>query len=190
MQKVYIKGMVCDRCISTVKSELESIGLQLDDINLGEVTFSAGTYISDHRFIEAQLKPFGFSLLEDKRNKLVSDVKRLVRDVYNGNFDFPVRFRFSVYISEKLNKDYDHISATFSAVEHTTLEKYIIDYRIEKTKELLVYTSQTLADISFLLGFSSIAHLSRQFKVITGFNPSYYRMLKTEKEKVSTDSRK
>ena len=185
MQKVYIKGMVCNRCISIVKYELESIGLQLDDINLGEVTFSAGTQISDHRIIEAQLKPFGFSLLEDKRHKLVTDVKQITEEIYSGDFDFPVRFRFSVYISQKLHKDYDLISATFSALEKITLEKYIIDYRIEKIQEFLLYSTQTLSNIAFRLGFSSVAHLSGQFKTVTGFNPSCYRSLKEIKKKIS-----
>ena len=189
MQKVFIKGMVCNRCISTVKSQFESIGLQVDDINLGEVTFSAGTQISDHRFIEAQLKPFGFSLLEDKRYKLVSDVKKITEEIYNGDFDFPVRFRFSVYISEKLHKDYDLISATFSALEQITLEKYIIDYRIEKIKEFLLYSTQTLADMAFRLGFSGVAHLSHQFKTVTGFNPSWYRSLKETKENIRNNLR-
>ena len=189
MQKVYIKGMVCNRCISIVKSELESIGLQLEDINLGEVTFSAGSQFSDHRFIEAQLKPFGFSLLEDKRHKLVTDVKKITEEIYSGEFDFPVRFRFSVYISEKLHKDYDLISATFSALEQITLEKYIIDYRIKKIKEFLLYSTQTLADMAFRLGFSSVAHLSRQFKTVTGFNTSWYRSLKETKENIRNNLR-
>lgn len=181
MQKVYIKGMVCSRCISTVKFELESLGLKLNDINLGEVTLSADTNISDHRIIEEQLKPFGFSLLEDKRHKLVADVKRLAEEIYGGDFDFPIRFRFSQFIAKRLYRDYDNISATFSALEQVTLEKYIINYRIEKVKELLLYTSQTLASISFCLGFSSVGHLSRQFKAVTGFNPSYFRSIKEEK---------
>lgn len=184
MQKVYIKGMVCNRCISTVKFELESLGLQMDDINLGEVTFTADTEVSDRRIIEEQLKPFGFSLLEDKRHKLVADVKKLIEDIYSGNFDFPERFRFSVYISEQLLRDYDNISANFTALERVTLEKYIIDYRIEKVKEFLVYSTDTLATISFRLGFSSVAHLSRQFKTVTGFNPSHFRMLKAEKLRI------
>lgn len=184
MQKVYIKGMVCFRCISTVKSELESIGLQLDDISLGEVTLSAGTEITDLQIIEEQLKPFGFSLLEDKRARLVTDVKQLVAEIYGGDFDFPEPFRFSTFISEKLQRDYDSISSVFSIREQKTLEKYIIDFRIEKIKEFLVYTPQTLADIAFRLGFSSVAHLSRQFKMVTGFNPSYFKSLQAGKNQI------
>jgi len=185
MQKVYIKGMVCFRCISTVKHELESIGLQLDDISLGEVTLSAGTEITDLNLIGEQLKPFGFSLLENKRARLVTDVKHFVAEIYGGDFDFPEPFRFSTYISEKLQRDYDNISSVFSIREQKTIEKYIIDFRIEKIKEYLVYTPQTLADIAFRLGFSSVAHLSRQFKTISGFNPSYFKSLQADKNQIS-----
>lgn len=176
--------MVCYRCISTVKHELENIGLQLDDISLGEVTLSAATEIIDLNAIGEQLKPFGFTLLEDKRARLVTDVKNLVAEIYGGDFDFPEPFRFSTYISEKLQRDYDTISSVFSIREQKTLEKYIIDFRIEKIKEFLVYTPQTLSDIAFRLGFSSVAHLSRQFKMVTGFNPSYYKSVQAGKNQI------
>ncbi|MEO7139035.1 MAG: helix-turn-helix domain-containing protein [Ferruginibacter sp.] len=187
MQKIYIKGMVCHRCISTVKSELESIGLQLEDINLGEITLSLDTEITDLNIISEQLKPFGFSLLEDKNARLVSDVKQLVAEIYGGDFDFPEPFRFSTYISKKLQRDYDSISSLFSMREKVSLEKYMLDFRIEKTKEFLVYTPQTQSDIAFRLGFSSVAHLSRQFKTFTGFNPSYYKALQTAKKQISNE---
>jgi AraC family transcriptional regulator len=127
----------------------------------------------------------GFTLLEDKKEKLVKETKGLMAEVYSGSFDFPTRFRFSELAARRLQKDYDTISATFSAVENTTLEKYIIDFRIEKVKEFLVYTPQTLGDISFRLGFSSVAHLSRQFKEITGINPSYFKSIRVQKEHLS-----
>jgi AraC-like DNA-binding protein len=105
----------------------------------------------------------------------------MVAEIYGGDFDFPEPFRFSTYISEKLQRHYDNISSVFSIREQKTIEKYIIDFRIEKIKEYLVYTSQTLADIAFRLGFSSVAHLSRQFKTFTGFNPSYFKSLQAGK---------
>lgn len=186
-QKVYIKGMVCQRCIAMVKSELENIGLHPTNINLGEVTFSAST-IPDTAKIEEKLKPLGFSLLEDKRVKLVIQVKALIAEVYGGDFDFPVRFRFSELAAERLHREYDTISSVFSSLENTTIEKYIIDFRIEKIKEYLVYTLQPLADISFRLGFSSVAHLSRQFKMVTGFNPSHLRSIREDKQRISKTS--
>lgn len=176
--------MVCQRCISTIKTELESLGIQTEEILLGEVTFSASPTLDITR-IEEKLKPLGFSILEDKRASIVKKVKQLVEEVYSGEFDFPTRFRFSELAVERLHKDYDTISSVFSSIENITIEKYIINLRIEKTKELLVYTSQTLTDISFKLGFSSVAHLSRQFKTVTGFNPSHYRDIRDDKQKIS-----
>lgn len=177
-QKIFIKGMVCHRCISTVKNELENIGLQLEDINLGEVTIAATALLPDSVFLEEKLKPLGFSLLEDKRKKLVNQVKKLVQEVYSGQYDFPIRFRFAELLTNKLGMVYDTASSIFSASENTTIERYIIDYRIEKVKEFLVYTNDTLADISFKLGFSSVAHLSRQFKTETGLNPSHFKEIR------------
>ncbi|HEX5652322.1 MAG TPA: AraC family transcriptional regulator [Chitinophagaceae bacterium] len=176
--KVLIKGMVCQRCITTVKDQLESAGLELEDINLGEVTLATHTSLPDAALIEQKLSPLGFSLLEDKKAKLVKEVKSLVGEVYNGVFDFPNDFRFSVLAAERLGKDYDTISTTFSSMENNTLEKYIINFRVEKIKELMVYTDDTLADISFKLGFSSVAHLSRQFKEQTGMTPSHFKQLR------------
>lgn len=170
--------MVCQRCITTVKDQLESAGLELEDINLGEVTLATHTSLPDAALIEQKLLPLGFSLLEDKKAKLVKEVKSLVGEVYNGVFDFPNDFRFSVLAAERLGKDYDTISTTFSSMENNTLEKYIINFRVEKIKELMVYTDDTLADISFKLGFSSVAHLSRQFKEQTGMTPSHFKQLR------------
>jgi AraC family transcriptional regulator len=184
-QKIYIKGMVCQRCIATIKSQLEELGLRPEAITLGEIIFSATGNNLDTLLLDHKLKPLGFTLLEDKKEKLVKETKGLIAEVYGGNFDFPTRFRFSKLAARRLQKDYDIISAAFSAIENTTLEKYIIDFRIEKVKEFLVYTPQTLGDISFRLGFSSVAHLSRQFKEITGINPSYFKSIREQKEHVS-----
>lgn len=175
--KIFIKGMVCQRCISSVKTQLESAGFELADVRLGEVTLSAATFFSDAALIGNKLLPLGFFLLEDKKAKLVKDIKSIVKELYNGDFDFPNQFRFSELLSKKLNKDYASISMTFASLENTTLERYIIDFRIDKVKEYLAYTNDTLANISFKLGFSSVAHLSRQFKQQTGMNPSYFKQL-------------
>lgn len=180
--------MVCDRCVSTVKNELENMGLQVTGVSLGEVSFSVTGDILDTESIDEKLKPLGFSVLMDKRLKLVKNIKVLVEEVYGGDFDFPSEFRFSQLASERLQKDYNTISSVFTSSENTTIEKYVIDFRIEKVKEFLVYTSQTLADISFRLGFSSVAHLSRQFKTVTGFNPSHFRTIRIDKQRISRKS--
>lgn len=187
-QKVHIKGMVCDRCISTVKSELQNMGLQVTDVSLGEVSFFLTGDNPDIELIDEKLKPLGFSVLIEKRLKLAKDIKALIEEVYSGDFDFPSDFRFSELASERLQKDYNTISSVFSLLEDTTIEKNIIDFRIEKVKELLVYTPQTLTDISFQLGFSSVAHLSRQFKTVTGFNPSHFREIRNDKQRIGVKS--
>jgi len=186
--KIYIKGMVCQRCISIVKEELDKLGLHPDKISLGEITFSATTRDPDIFTLEEKIKPLGFTLLEDKKVKLVKEVKQLVAEVYSGDYDFPLRFRFSDLAAERMKRDYDTISTTFSISENTTLEKYIIDCRVEKIKEFLVYTNDTLADISFKLGFSSVAHLSRQFKQQTGMNPSHFKQLGIKRQIIPNES--
>jgi|ERR1044072_5421077 AraC-like DNA-binding protein len=186
---IHIKGMVCQRCISSVKEALEALELEVLHIDLGMVTISSNK-TPDRQLISQKLEELGFSLLEDKQQLLVESIKALVATVYSGEFDFPEAFRFSKYAAEQLHKSYEILSSAFSAAESTTLEKYIIAYRIEKVKELLVYTPTTLADISFRLGFSSEAHLSRQFKAQTGLNSSYFIKLRKEKAQLGQHSPK
>lgn len=185
-QTIYIKGMVCQRCISSVTYQVKLLGIPIEEVTLGAVKIAVTVPFSDYDELNNKLLPLGFQVLENKRTKLARDVKQIVAEVYNGDFDFPIRFRFSELVSERLEKDYDYISQQFSAEEGTTIEKYVIDFRIEKIKEMLVYTSITLADISFQLGFSSVAHLSRQFKQQTGLNASHFRSVREQKEHLSS----
>jgi len=178
---LHIKGMVCPRCISTVQQEFTASGLQVSHVELGSATIESATP-PDLDAIAAQLQSLGFSLLEDKNQQLVKQVKETVAQVYSGEFDFPPQFRFSKWLAEKLSRPYDILSAVFSAAEGSTLEKYILAYRVEKVKELLIYTPATLADIAFRLGFSSEAHLSRQFKALTGLTPSYFIKIRKERK--------
>lgn len=180
--------MVCQRCISSVKEALEESGQEIVHIGLGTVTISSHK-APDRQLISEKLEALGFSLLEDKQQLLVEKIKKLVATVYSGEFDFPESFRFSKYAAEQLHRSYEILSSAFSAAESTTLEKYIIAYRVEKIKELLVYTPATLADIAFRLGFSSEAHLSRQFKAQTGLNPSYFIKLRKEKTQLTQHSK-
>lgn len=180
-QKILIKGMVCDRCILSLKNELLKTGVEVTDVYLGEATILHAEGIPDLDSINQKLNALGFSLIEDKKEKIVKQVKQLVQEIYSGNFDFPPHFRFSTLVEGRINKDYGTVSALFTAVEKTTIEKYIIDYRIEQVKEYLIYSDLTLSDLSFKFGFSSVAHLSRQFKSCTGLNPSRFKELKRER---------
>ena len=185
--KVAIKGMVCDRCILTVREVFRQLNIPIVNINLGEVTTVSAMAAPDIEALREKLKPLGFTLLEDKKTKLVRDVRILVEQVYSGNYDFPDGFRFSDVVATSLGKDYNTISNTFSESEHVTLEKYTMEYRVEKAKELLVYTDESLADIADKLGFSSAAHLSRQFKSTTGLNSSYFRNIRRSKLALSRE---
>ena len=181
VSRFFIKGMVCQRCISAVKSELDQLGFSTIKVELGEVTALTANTVTELARIEERLRPLGFELLEDKKVKAVRQVKELVAEVYSGNYDFPDHFRFSDLVAHQLGRDYDGISALFTLLEKKTLERYIIDYRIEKVKEMLVYTSLKLADISFRFNFSSVAHLSRQFRQYTGLTPSYFKEMGEER---------
>jgi len=179
--RLFIKGMVCQRCIIVIKRELQNLGLTPVHVKLGEVTVITSDTTAELEQIENTLRPLGFQLLEDRKIKTVKEVKKLVAQVYSGNYDFPVDFRFSDVVVSALHKDYDTISSLFSLLEHKTLERYIIDFRIEKVKEFLVYSSLPLGDIAFRLNFSSVAHLSRQFKQHTGLTTSHFRNIRNAK---------
>lgn len=179
-QTIFIKGMVCQRCVLTVKAELLSMGHTPVTLSLGEVSFLPGE-AHNQAVLEERLSSLGFSLLEDRKVKLVKAVKQLVSEVYNGDYDFPDRFSFSELIKKRCGKDYDSISDAFIAMEKETIEQYIIQFRINKVKEYLVYSDFTLADIAFKLNFSSVAYLSAQFKQQTGLTPSYFRNIRKQK---------
>ena len=176
--RLFIKGMVCQRCIIVLKNELEASGMIVIKAELGEVTVLTSSRTIESAWIAEKLAPLGFQLLEDKKVKTVDAIRELVKEVYSGNFDFPYQFRFSDLLVQRLQKEYDSLSALFSLLEHKTLERYIIDFRIERIKEFLVYTSSPLSDIAFRLNYSSVAHLSRQFKQYTGLNPSHFKEIK------------
>ncbi|GAA0564295.1 helix-turn-helix transcriptional regulator [Chitinophaga japonensis] len=183
--KIFIKGMVCERCILAVREVFRELNIPVVNITLGEITTVSALSAPDIAAIREKLEPLGFTLLENKKTKLVRDIKELVEQVYSGSYDFPADFRFSDVVTNRLHKDYNMISSVFSEIEDITLEKYIMEYRIEKAKELLVYTDENLSDIAFKLGFSSVAHLSRQFKSNTGLNPSHFKEIRKSKLSLS-----
>ena len=159
----------------SVRAELLTLGLTPQKVELGAVTVISHSGNIDTTIVDQKLRPLGFELLEDRKLSLVNKVKELVTYVYSGDFDFPYRFRFSDIIEKRLSKDYSIVSTLFAMVERKTLEKYIIEFRIEKTKEMLAYSEATLTDISYKLNYSSVAHLSKQFRQITGMTPTEFR---------------
>ena len=174
--------MVCPRCIKVVKDELTKIGLSIKKVELGEATVEINNKSLNLDEIKNVLENNGFELLDDKQGKLVEKIKTLIIDkIQNTKPGELEKFNFSKYLSENLNVTYQYLSHLFSSLEDTTIEKYIINQKIEKVKELLVYDELTLSEISYNLGYSSVQHLSSQFKKITGFTPSHYKGLKHKK---------
>lgn len=180
--KLYIKNMVCNRCKMVVKSELEKLGLSLLSVELGEVEISEKITTEQKKAIAEQLKTLGFELIDDKKSKTIEKIKNLIIDlVQNKNNE--LNTNLSDYLSNQLLQDYNSLSNLFSEVEGMTIEKYFINQKIEKVKELIFYDELSLSEIAFQLNYSSLAHLSNQFKKVTGFTPSYFKQLKDKKRK-------
>lgn len=178
--------MVCSRCKMVVKSELEKLGFHLFSVELGEV--ETVTVISDlqKKEIANHLKGFGFELIDDKKSRTIEKIKLLIIDlVHQKNNE--ISTNLSDYIVSHLLQDYNTISNLFSEVENTTIEKYFIHQKVEKVKELLMYDEKNLSEIAFQLHYSSVAHLSNQFKKVTGFSPTYFKQLKSNKRKQIED---
>jgi AraC-like DNA-binding protein len=178
--------MVCSRCKMVVKSELEKLRLQLLSVDLGEVetiepiTSQKKIEIADH------LKSFGFELIDDKKSRVIDKIKTLIIELVHQQ-NAQLNINLSDYLSNKLTQDYSSLSNLFSEVEDTTIEKYFINQKIEKVKELLLYDELTLSEIAFQMNYSSVAYLSNQFKKVTGFSPSHYKQLKDKKRKQIED---
>lgn len=174
---LYIKNMVCARCKMVVKSELDKLGLQTISVELGEVELQNDITDSEKEVLLKNLQTLGFDLLDDKKTKTIEKIKNLIVDlVHHKNSELKVNL--SDYLVENLNQDYSTLSNLFSEIESTTIEKYFISQKIEKVKELLIYNELSLSEIADLLNYSNVAHLSNQFKKITGFTPTYFKQLK------------
>lgn len=180
--KLYIKNMVCSRCKMVVKSELTKLGLHPLAVELGEIEIAEQLNADGKRKLDELLQTFGFSLIDDKKSRLIEKVKNTIVDLVHHS-DHQLKMKFSKYISELLHHDYSHISNLFSEVEGVSIEQYFISQKIERVKELLVYDELSLSEIALQLNYSSVAHLSRQFKKSTGLTPSYFKQLKGKKRK-------
>jgi AraC-like DNA-binding protein len=178
---LHIKNMVCNRCIKVVKEELKKLGFEVKMIVLGEVVI----YSEDEKIpfdkIEMVLNENGFELIDDKNAKLIERIKVLIVNKIHHLGDELEKFNFSKFLSNEIRMNYSHLSSLFSSMEGTTIEKFIIHQKIEKVKELLAYDELTLSEISYRLGYSSVQHLSNQFKQVTGLNPSFFKKLKEQK---------
>lgn len=175
---LYIKNMVCDRCIKVVSEELTNLGYDVKKINLGEAVIDNADKKLDLDVIKNVLVNNGFELVDDKNSKLIEKIKVLIIEkIHHQNGELE-KFSFSKYLSNELGVNYSQLSSVFSSCEGVTIEKFIIKQKIEKVKELLTYNELTLSEIAFKLGYSSVQHLSNQFRQITGLNPTYFKKLK------------
>jgi AraC-like DNA-binding protein len=183
MEIVYVKNMVCNRCIMVVEQVFKSEGMAPAKVSLGEVHLLQVPDATRLEKIREKLTGYGFSLIDDKKAQLISRIKsEIINWIQDYNFR-SVPLKFSAHIEQKLKKDYTYLSNLFSEVEGQKIEQYMILQRIEKVKELLVYDELNLNEIAEKTGFSSSAHLSGQFKKITGLTPSHFKKIRENKRK-------
>ncbi len=174
MNTVYIKNMVCNRCILVVKQELDKLRLFANSVVLGEVQLKEEPSEKQLAQLKINLSALGFEILDDSKRKLIEKIKNIVIDqVHHSSIN--EHHTFSEILSKKLHKDYSYLSGLFSEVESITIEKYIINQKIEKAKELIIYNEMNVSEIAIQLGYSSVAHLSTQFKKVTGLTPSHFK---------------
>jgi YesN/AraC family two-component response regulator len=169
--------MVSLRCKLIVQSELERLGLKFTVVELGEVELSE--VMSNVQLVElkAALLRSGLELMEDKKSMLIERIKNIIVEMIHYSDERPV-LNFSSFLSEKLDYDYNYLSNLFSEVKGTTIEHYIISHKIERAKELLIYNELTLTEIAYKLHYSNVAHLSNQFKKVTGLTPTFFKAMK------------
>ena len=180
--KLYIKYMVSLRCKMMVKEELKKLGLNYVIVDLGMVEILEDITEFQHKELKNNLLKSGLELLDDKKSILIEKIKNLITEMIHYSDELP-KENYSDYISEKLNYNYTYLANTFSEVQGITIQQYIILHKIERVKELLLYDELNLTEISYKLNYSSVAHLSNQFKKVTGLSPSFYKQLKQNRKK-------
>jgi AraC family transcriptional regulator len=181
--EISIKNMVCDRCIRSVENIFKSAGVAIKETILGKVTTTEPVSPEKIQSLRTALETEGFEVIDDQRVKLVENIKKLIIGLVHYTDLNEMKQNLSGYLGAQLHKDYTYLSNLFSSIENTTIEQYFIQQKIEKVKEWLVYDELTLSEIAFKLNYSSVAHLSTQFKKITGFTPSQFKKLKEHNRK-------
>ncbi len=180
--KLFIKYMVSLRCKMMVKEELKKLGLHYVIVDLGMVEILEDIRPEQREQLGKNLMKSGLELLEDKKSILIEKIKTVITEMIHYSDELP-KVNYSDYISQKLDYDYTYLSNIFSEVKGITIQQYIILHKIEKVKELILYDELSLSEISYKLHYSSPAHLSNQFKKITGLSPSFYKKMKQKRNK-------
>ena len=178
--------MVCIRCKMVVKDELTNLGIAFTSVELGEAELVEKISDELRESVKVALLGFGLELMDDKKSILIEKIKKVIIELVHYSEE-PLAVNLSAYLSSKLLHDYTYMSNLFSAVQGTTIEQFFIAHKIERVKELLVYNELSLTEIAFLLHYSSVAHLSSQFKKVTGLTPSYFKNLKVARRSMLDD---
>lgn len=174
-QSIYIRNMVCQRCIMAVGQVLGELGIEAADISLGEVSLAGSLEADRLPALDERLRQLGFERIDDRKARVIEKVKSKVISIVHHSPAVDLKINWSSLLADEANMEYHYLSGLFSSVEGITLEQYIIRQKIEKVKELLFYDELSLSQIADRLGYSSVAHLSGQFKKITGATPTSYK---------------
>ena len=179
----FIKNMVCNRCIMVVQRVFEELDNPPVHVSLGDVETATPFQENEVEELLSKLHHYGFELIDDTRSQLIEKIKTIIIEMIRSEKEEQTRVNHSLYIESKLNRDYTYLSNLFSEVTGVTIEKYIINQKIERVKELLVYDELTLSQIADELGYSSVAYLSAQFKKVTGLTPGHFKQIRDNKRK-------
>ncbi len=181
--KIYVKNMACESCKIVVKDALEELDISLVKVELGEIETKEDVSDDEKRELNSKIQKAGLELLEKKQGVLIEKIRKVIIN-YVYNSDEKPSINFSVLLSQELNQNYTYLANFFSEVEATTIEQYIIALKTERIKELIIFGEDTLSEIAYKLHYSSVAHLSKQFKKVTGLTPSHFKALK-EKRRIT-----
>jgi AraC family transcriptional regulator len=181
---VLVKNMVCHRCVMAVEAILQTGLIPFQKVIFGEIHLSDALSDEQKLYLKTNLDKIGFEMIDNHTSGLVEKIKQLIiKRARNEVADEERKIKLSIYIADKVHHEYTYLSSLFSAIEGRTIENYFIEQRIEKAKELLIYDQLTLSQIAFELEYSSAAHLSSQFKKITGLTPTYFKEIGNVKRK-------
>jgi AraC-like DNA-binding protein len=178
--KLHIQNMVCLRCKLLVKAELEKLGLTYHSVELGEVILQKPIDADKKNELAKALHSSGLEIMDDKNTVLVEKIKNIIIEMIHYADELPA-VKFSVFLSEQLHKDYHSLSQLFSKTKGITIEHFIIQHKVERAKELIMYDELNLSEIAYKLHYSSVAHLSHQFKKVTGLTPSFFKSFEKKK---------
>jgi AraC-like DNA-binding protein len=172
--------MVSNRCKMAVKEELKKLGLHFIVVDLGEVEIMENISAEQRELLKIALINSGLELMDDKKAVLIEKIKNAIIEMVHHS-DEMIKINFSDYLSEKLNHDYTYLANMFSEVQGTSIEQFIISHKIERIKELIIYDELNITEIAWKLNYSSVAHLSNQFKKVTGLSPSHFKQMKDKR---------